>query len=120
MRGIALDLIADRANTTWANDRFDLNSLVPGTTRREPLPGRPKAAKVPLGGSAAGAAAQRGGLEQLPGRSKAAKAPLGGSAACEAAQRGGLEPLPGRPKAAKAPVGGSAACEAAQRGGHFL
>jgi multidrug efflux pump len=57
----------------------------------QPLPGRPKAAGAPFGGSAAGAGAQRGGLIQpLPGRPKAAGAPSGGSAAGAGAQRGGL------------------------------
>ena len=41
-----------------------------------------------------------------------------GSAACAAAERGGdIHPPPGRPKAGAAPLGGSAACAAAERGG---
>ncbi len=56
----------------------------------EPTPGRPKAASAPSGGSAARAAAQRGGQDEpTPGRPKAASAPSGGSAARAAAQRGG-------------------------------
>ncbi len=50
----------------------------------------PEGAQAPSGGSAAGAAAERGGYMSAARPPEGAKAPLGGSAAGEAAERGGM------------------------------
>ncbi len=61
MMRTTLDLIAGRAINTSARDRFALDLLTSDAAHLEPLPGSPKAASAPSGGSEAGAAAQRGG-----------------------------------------------------------
>ncbi|TAN13816.1 MAG: RecQ family ATP-dependent DNA helicase [Burkholderiaceae bacterium] len=58
----------------------------------EPSPGRPKAANAPSGGSATGAAVERGGQSSGAGPSQGASAPSGGSATGAAVERGGQVP----------------------------
>ena len=62
MMRTTLDLIAVSAISTRSSALFGSDSPMSDAARLKPLPGRPKAAKAPLGGSAACEAAQRGGV----------------------------------------------------------
>ena len=77
----------------------------------------PEGAKAPSGGSATGAAVERGGLLSAARPPEGAKAPSGGSATGAAVERGGLLSAARPPEGAKAPSGGSATGAAVERGG---
>ncbi|TXI17834.1 MAG: methionyl-tRNA formyltransferase [Ottowia sp.] len=77
----------------------------------------PEGAKAPSGGSAPGAAVERGGLLSAARPSEGARAPSGGSATGAAVERGGLLSAARPPEGAKAPSGGSATGAAVERGG---
>jgi len=81
--------------------------------------GPPQGASAPSGGSATGAAVERGGRDpSTAGPPQGASAPSGGSATGAAVERGGRDPsTAGPPQGASAPSGGSATGAAAQRGG---
>ncbi len=81
--------------------------------------GPPQGASAPSGGSATGAAVERGGRDpSTAGPPEGASAPSGGSATGAAVERGGRNPsTAGPPQGASAPSGGSATGAAVERGG---
>ena len=81
--------------------------------------GPPQGASAPSGGSATGAAVERGGRDpSTAGPPEGASAPSGGSATGAAVERGGRDPsTAGPPQGASAPSGGSATGAAVERGG---
>ena len=81
--------------------------------------GPPQGASAPSGGSATGAAVERGGRDpSTAGPPEGASAPSRGSATGAAVERGGRNPsTAGPPQGASAPSGGSATGAAVERGG---
>jgi len=80
----------------------------------------PEGARAPSGGSATGAAVERGGLWSAARPPEGARAPSGGSASGAAVERGGLWSAARPPEGARAPSGGSASGAAVERGGMGL